>query len=67
MYQYTSRQILLPSGGESAWRYKETRGVISQGRRDASLVPDQAVLRARPARLQLQFGSLLQVQEDREE
>ena len=34
MYQYTSRQILLPSGGESAWRYKETRGVISPGRRE---------------------------------
>ena len=34
VYQYTSRQILLPSGGESAWRYKETRGVISPGRRE---------------------------------
>ena len=34
VYQYTSRQISLPSGGESAWRYKETRGVISQGRRE---------------------------------
>ena len=34
MYQYTSRQILLPSGGESAWRYKKTRGVISPGRRE---------------------------------